>query len=101
MSSTTSTPRPPVARFDSRHEIGLAVVDALLGAERFARRALLRAARGGEHARAAGARQLNRRRADAARSAMNQDRLARPQPPALEHVRPDRERRLRERGGVR
>ena len=61
---------------DRGHEIGLAIVDRALGAEPLARRALLRRAGGREDARAERARQLDRRRADAARSAVDERRLA-------------------------
>jgi hypothetical protein len=72
MSSTTSTPLPPVAG----------------------------AARGGEDARAERPGELDRRRADARGAAMDEEGLAALQPPALEDVGPDGEEGFGNDGGL-
>ena len=84
-----------------RDEVGFVIVDGALGAERFARGALRRRSRGREHARAEHASELNGRRADAARSAVDEQRFARREPAALEDVVPDRKERFGERRGLR
>ena len=60
-----------------RRKSSVAIVDRDLGAEPSAGRALLGAAGGGEHARAERLGQLDRRGADAAGAAMDQEALAR------------------------
>ena len=97
MSRITSTPRPPVTIADGGDEIGVAIVDGELRAESLAGRALFRRPGRREHARTERPRQLNRRRADAARPAMDEQRFAGLQTAALEDVGPDREERLGER----
>ena len=84
----------------SRHEIGLPIVERTLRAEGLARGALLGAPGGREDTRAKHASQLNGGRADAAGTAVHEDRLARREPAALEHVRPHGEKRLGDRRGV-
>ena len=99
MSRMTSTPRAAGQRHHRGGKVLGLVVDRPLGAEALARQALFGGAGRRKHARAECARHLNRRRADAARAAVNEKRLARPQPPALEDIRPDREERFRHRRG--
>ena len=79
-------------------EIELLIVDGPFRAQFHAAAALRVAARRGEHRRAERARQLNRRGADTARAAVNQDAFARRQPADLEDVGPDREEGLRDAG---
>src|SRR5207237_3160193 len=85
---------------DDRDEVLGLVVDASLGAELLAGAALLIGARRGKDARASCHGELNRGRADAARSAVEERALARFQPAAIEDVGPDGEERFGNRGGV-
>jgi hypothetical protein len=67
---------PPLARrFHFLREVLRLVVDRMIGAHRPAEGHLLRAARGREHRRTEGLRELDGREADAARAAMNEERL--------------------------
>ncbi len=72
----TSTPFLPGQRLHLRDEILLAIIDRDIGAESFAELDLFRRARRGENPGAEMFRQLDRGRADAARPAMDQERLA-------------------------
>src|SRR5262245_50171324 len=83
---------------DDVDEIVRAIVDCALGAELFAGAALLVGARGRKHPRAACDRELDRGRADAARSAVEQCRFAGAEPSAVEDIRPDGEERFGNRG---
>ena len=85
---------------DGGDEIGVAIVDRELGAEPLAGRALLRRPGRREHTRAERPRQLNRRRPDAARAAVDEHRLPGRQTAALEDVAPDREEGLGKRRGA-
>ena len=97
MSRTRSTPRPPVRSRIAVEEVGLAIVDRALGPEALAGGAFLRRSGRREHACAAGPCELDRGRADAARAAVNQDRLAGGEPTAFEDIGPDREKGFRDR----
>ena len=79
-------------------EILVTIVDAALRAQGLASGTLDVAPGCGEDAGAAGTRKLNRKGSDPARAAVDQDRLPRRKPTALEDVGPDRERHLRQRG---
>ncbi len=87
-------------RRDLGGEVGGPVVDRVVGAEIPAEGRLIVAADRGDHLRAERLRVLDRRVADAAGAAVDQDRLARGEPPALEHVVPDRERVLGQARGL-
>ena len=67
---------------------------ARVGAELHGRPRISRAAGGGDHRRAEGLGQHDRRGADAGRAAMDQQRLAGLQAAALEHIGPDGEEGL-------
>ena len=75
---------PPVRLAHVGGDVGGRVVDRLVGAELAQTRALLGAARGGDHVGAAQLREQQRARADAAARAEDQDLLARTQPAARE-----------------
>ena len=98
LSRMTSAPAPSVACLHHLDEVLLAVVDRDLGTELAHQVPLLRRARGGEDPGAVRRRQLDRERADAARAAVDQQRLLRAQAGDHEHVGPDRARDLRQRG---
>ena len=89
----TSTPAPPVHSRITCDEVGGAVVDGP-GAEPLAGGALVVGAGSGEDRGAECARQLDGGRADAARAAVDEHRLAFREPAAIEEVGPDREERL-------
>ena len=97
MTSTTAS-AGRVAR--DADEVLRSIVDAALGAERLAGPALLVGAGRGEHLGAECPRQLNRRGADPARAAVDQETFARTQPAAVEDVRPHGEERLGNRRGL-
>ena len=94
MSRITSTPRPLGVLQDHLHEVLCAVVDGTLGSKRFTCAAFLVRASRCKHQRTARRRELNRSRADAARTAVKERRLTLLQPTPLEHVGPDGEERL-------
>ena len=85
---------------DGFHEVLRAVIDRDRRAERLACPALLVGSRGRVRNCTESARELDRCRADAARTAVNENALAFRQPSALKHVRPDGEEGFRNRGGV-
>ena len=89
-----STPRPPVDFFRAGDPVLCPVIECRRGAKVSRRLALLLAPRRRQDPRAERARQLDRGRADAAGAAVDEDRLARLQLAALEHVGPDGEERL-------
>src|SRR5262249_59639270 len=80
-------------------EILRLIVNSDVGTEAAAGIAFLRRAGGGDHARAERLGELDRGGADARRAAMDEQRLAGLQPPALEGVVPDGKEGLRDRGG--
>src|SRR5207244_2383466 len=79
-------------------EILIAVVDSARCSESFACRALLRRTRSGEDLMTACRAKLDGRRADPARTAMDQHPVAGPEPRGIEQIGPDREIDLRQRG---
>ncbi len=83
-------------RRDLGHEVAGPVVDRVIRADSPAERRLVVAADRRDHLRAERLRVLDRRVADAARAAVDQDRLARGELSPLEHVVPDGERVLRQ-----
>src|SRR5207237_8381927 len=80
----------PVRFLEDCDKILLPVVDRALGAEVAADGAFLWAAGGREDTRAKGARELDRRRADAARPAVHEKALSGGEPAAIEAVGPHR-----------
>ena len=86
---------------DGAREIRRAVIDSAGSAELLAHAALLVGAGRSEHPDPAAGRELDRRRADAAGTAVEERGLPRRETPAIEDVRPHREERLgkRRRGG--
>src|SRR6185503_5101352 len=81
-------------------EIFLLVVDHPVGAQVAADRAAFRRAVGRDDFRAEGLGELDRRRADAAGAAVDQERFSRGEPRADEYIAPDSEVGLRQAGGV-
>ena len=101
VSRTTSAPWPPVASCTTSTKSCFPVVHQDFRAQLFAAREFrLRSGRH-RHARAHLPRELDRHRPDAARPAVHEQRLARPQPGRHEDVAPHRAHDLRQRRGVR
>src|SRR5207253_2494584 len=100
MSRITLTPLPCVRFLEDGDKILLPVVDRALGAEVAADGAFLWAAGGREDTRAKGARELDRRRADAARPAVHEKALSGGEPAAIEDVGPHREEGFGQTGGI-
>ena len=95
-----NTDRPPGDLPRDRDEVLHVVVDGAGRAQALARGALVPRAGGRDHAGAERAGQLDRGRADPARAAVHQHPFPGLQAAVLEEVRPHREERLGDRGGV-
>ena len=95
----TSTPLRAGEFASDLNEVGSAIVDGAR-AEPLARGALRVRTGRRQDRRPERPRQLNRRRTDAARAAVDEDGLAFGELPAIEEVGPDREERLWNRGGL-
>ncbi len=85
---------------DRLDEVRFLVIDRMVGPDLARGGAFRIAAAGHDHAHAERLAQLDRGGADAAGAAMDEDRLALARKPALEHIVPDGEQRLRDGRGL-